>query len=107
MRSRAGVFDAVVSADTLVYFGALEEPLSAARTALCDAGLLIFTLESLPAESSDDFRLEDHGRYAHSERYIQSTLADYGFSLMTLSHATLREERGKPVDGVIVVSRKS
>src|SRR5262249_15537242 len=34
MRSRAGAFEAIVSADTLVYFGALEDPLSAARDAL-------------------------------------------------------------------------
>src|SRR5262245_51142871 len=49
MRSRPSAFDAIVSADTLVYFGALEEPLSAAHVALRDAGVLVFTVEALPS----------------------------------------------------------
>ncbi len=46
MRSRPRVFDAIVSADTLVYFGALEEPLSGrARRASAMKACLVFTVE--------------------------------------------------------------
>ena len=107
MRARIGAFDAIVCADTLVYFGALEEPLNAAREALGARGLLVFTLESLGAGSAEDFRLEDHGRYAHGEPYIRSALAASGFDVVAYSHSCLREERGQPVDGVIVAARRA
>ena len=107
MRSHPGEFDAIVSADTLVYFGALEEPLRAARDALRPAGVLIFTLESLPAEVAEDFRLETHGRYAHSEPYIRGALAASGFDVVAYSHAILREERDQPVDGVVIAARRA
>jgi predicted TPR repeat methyltransferase len=107
MRSRGGAFDAIVCADTLVYFGPLEEPLNAARDALRSAGLLVFTLESLSTDSAEDFRLEDHGRYAHGEPYVRSALAACGFGVIAGSHSCLREERGKPVDGIVIAARRA
>ncbi|MDX1655401.1 MAG: tetratricopeptide repeat protein, partial [Candidatus Competibacteraceae bacterium] len=44
-------WDAIVSADTLCYFGALEEVIAAAASALRPGGLLIFTVER--AEEDD------------------------------------------------------
>ena len=105
MRSRPRVFDAIVSADTLVYFGALEEPLSAARGALRDQGVLVFTVELLPATASQDHRLETHGRYAHSEQYVGRALAGSGFAVTSFEPAILREESGAPVNGAVVTAR--
>ncbi len=106
MRSRPGLFNAIVSADTLVYFGALEEPLGAARDALQPQGLLVFTLEALPATVSHDYRLEAHGRYSHDEQYVRKSLAASGFAVTGLAAATLREESGEPVTGAVVTARK-
>jgi predicted TPR repeat methyltransferase len=106
MRSRLRCFDAIVSADTLVYFGALEEPLSAARDALLDDGVLVFTVESLPATTSQDYRLEAHGRYAHGEQYLRNVLAASGFSVTGFDSTTLREESGEPVSGAVVTARR-
>jgi predicted TPR repeat methyltransferase len=105
MRSRARAFDAIVSADTLVYFGALEEPLSAAHGALREDGLLVFTVEALPSAASEKYRLEAHGRYAHSERYLRDALAAAGFTATTFEPATLREESGEPVSGAVITAR--
>ncbi len=74
MRSRPRLFDAIVSADTLVYFGALEEPLSAAHGALKGARRPRLHRRVAPATASQDYRLEAHGRYAHSEQYLRSAL---------------------------------
>src|SRR5207248_2783395 len=74
MRSRIQTFDAIVSADTLVYFGALDEPLSAARGALRGAGLLIFTVEALTEPAPGDYRLQLSGRFVHSEAYLRRVL---------------------------------
>ena len=88
MRSRPAAFDAVVSADTLVYFGALEEPLLAARTCLRQGGRVVFTVERLAPECGSDedvssYRLETHGRYSHSETYVRSVLEQAGFDVAT------------------------
>lgn len=107
MRSHVEQFDAIVSADTLVYFGSLEEPLSAARDALIPPGVLVFTLELLPAGATENYRLEPHGRYAHSEQYVQTALAAAGFSVRALSAVVLREERGVPVNGAVVTAQRT
>ena len=65
LNTQPEAFDAVVSADTLCYFGALDGALAAARRSLRSGGWLIFTVEAL---SSDDERahvLQTNGRYAH------------------------------------------
>ena len=45
LRDQPDAFDLIVSADTLVYFGALDEVVAAAAGALRPDGLLVFTLE--------------------------------------------------------------
>jgi predicted TPR repeat methyltransferase len=106
MRSHQRRFDAIVSADTLVYFGSLEEPLSAARDALQDQGVLVFTLEALPAGVSQGYRLEAHGRYAHEEQYVRKALVASGFSVTAFAAETLREESGEPVRGAVCTARR-
>ena len=106
MRSRSGAFDVVLSADTLLYFGSLDEPIAAASEALRPAGILIFTLESFASDSTADYRLEAHGRYSHSEAYVKRVLFGAGFRLESIAHATLREEREQGVEGHLVVARR-
>ena len=110
MTSRPGAFDVVLSADTLVYFGALEEPLRAARTCLRRGGLLIFTVEHGRTPEGETgsgdrpYRLETHGRYSHSEGYIGSALQVAGFGGISIERGVLRRERGSDVEGLIVLA---
>lgn len=107
MRGRPNAFDVVASADTLVYFGALEEPLAAARDCLRNGGILVFTVERLnPAVRGDPYRLEPHGRYSHSEAYVRDTAASIGFVSITSEEHVLRRERGQDVVGHLVLARK-
>jgi predicted TPR repeat methyltransferase len=107
MRSRPAEFDGVVSADTLVYFGALEEVLSAAHACLRSPGVLAFTVERLEADSSGDgYRLEPHGRYSHSEGYVRETLSAAGFTVAGLTADSLRRERGEEVRGYVVLATR-
>jgi predicted TPR repeat methyltransferase len=106
MRSRPDAFDAIICADTLVYFGPLDEPLRAAYETLRPSGLLIFTLETLIAGGSADHRLEFHGRYAHSEAYVRRALDAAGFELATLTRETLRQERLQDVIGQLAIARR-
>jgi predicted TPR repeat methyltransferase len=107
LHGRLRAFDAVVSADTLVYFGALEQTFAAANESLRGAGWLIFTLEALDTGASDDYRLEVHGRYAHRENYVRNALAATNFLVDELTRDTYRTERDRDVPGFLVVARTS
>ncbi len=96
-------FDVIVSADTLCYFGNLNEVFTAARGALRARGVFAFTVEQSP-RSEPPFVLQLHGRYAHAEEYVRRLLADAGFEIHTLSNVTLRMEAGEPVAGMVVVA---
>lgn len=95
-------FDLIVSADTLVYFGALEKVIAAAAAALRFNGSLIFTVEEMSkAEGTSDYRIEPHGRYSHSYEYVERVLAHAGLRSTTV-RAELRMEGGMPVAGLVV-----
>ena len=97
--------DLIVSADTLVYFGPLEEVVAAASRALRSGGLFIFTLERNTEAPPRDFHLEHHGRYTHGEPYVASLLDRHGFEV-EIEYADLRLECGRPVAGLVVRARK-
>lgn len=103
--AQSGSFDAIISADTLVYFGPLETVFAAARQALRSKGLLIFTVEQLPPDRDEaSFALNPHGRYAHGRQYIESTLTEAGFDARSIDAADLRTEGGTPVKGWVVTA---
>src|SRR3954451_13643565 len=53
LRDSAGEFDVIVSADTLVYFGPLDDVVAASASALRPGGRLIFTVEEMPGGKSE------------------------------------------------------
>ena len=109
--SQANAYDLIVSADTLVYFGALDSVLNNAAQALKPEGLLAFTVEQMLAEAHDPaqpFHLNSHGRYSHNRDYLERCLAEAGLNLCCLESDVLRQEQGKPVAGwVVVATRKN
>jgi predicted TPR repeat methyltransferase len=105
MRSSVEGFDAIACADTLVYFGPLDDPFASVRSALRAAGLLVFTVEALEASSGADHKLTGTGRYAHSEDYLRRSLSHAGFELEKITREVLRQERAAPVQGFLAVAR--
>lgn len=105
LASERGAFDAVVSADTLVYFGDLGPVAHAAFGALRPGGFFVFTVERLADDpAGTGWVLHPHGRYAHTNAYVVSTLTAAGFSKPEIRVETLRLERGEPVPGLVVTA---
>lgn len=98
-------WDAVLSADTLCYFGDLTKVIQAAAGSLKPGGMLVFTLEALPEDSLDLHKIQPHGRYAHSARHVLETLSHAGLRLVAQEGVTLRQEGGHPVAGWLIVAR--
>jgi predicted TPR repeat methyltransferase len=99
-------FDIIVSADTLVYFGALEAVVAAAARALRTGGVLVFTVEEeVDAALAQSYRIRPHGRYTHGPSYIDRVLVSAGLS-PRIGRADLRLEAGLPVAGLVVCGIK-
>ncbi len=101
LEAQPRAFDLVVSADTLVYFGALERVVAAVAAALRPGGRFVFTVEELAGEATEGFRLEPHGRYAHRADYVGRVARAAGLE-PTIDQGQLRMEVGAPVAGLVV-----
>lgn len=103
LNDQNGVFDLILSADTLCYFGDLVSVLSGAAQALKTDGVLAFTLEDA-GDATAKWHLNRHGRYAHGQRYVTQMLTVAGFALARIDSVILRNEGGDPVNGHLVVA---
>jgi predicted TPR repeat methyltransferase len=100
-------YDLIVSADTLVYFGSLDDVLRGAAASLRPGGHLVFTVEAADGDDGDGFVLNPHGRYAHREPYVRDVLGRAaGLEVLEVAREPLRMEMGQPVRGLIVTARK-
>ncbi|MDM4015017.1 tetratricopeptide repeat protein [Roseiconus lacunae] len=105
-------FDLIAIGDTLCYFGDLNEVLVAAAGCCSPTGTLVFTAENLALVHEDeqanldhDYRLLPNGRYQHNEVYVESAVTQAGLRVTSIVKDTLRMERGRAVEGLIVTAR--
>ncbi len=103
---RPGAFDLATAADTLIYFGALDELFRAMAGALRPRGRFVATVELLvPGGPSASFALHEGGRYAHAHDYVGRALSSAGLEVEGQADATLRVEYGAPVAGRVYTAR--
>ena len=101
-----GAYDIIVSADTLVYFGALEDVSAVAAAALRPDGIFVFTVEEWVTDDElAEHRIRPHGRYNHHARYVERVLTAQGMDVH-IDRGELRMEQGVPVPGLIVRAHK-
>ncbi|WDR04005.1 methyltransferase domain-containing protein [Devosia algicola] len=99
-----GQADLVTAADVLIYCGALPPIFVAAHKAMGKGGLLVFSLEE--HEGSEPQFLRPSLRYAHSAEATRQALVAVGFEVLRLERDTLRQDRGTPIKGILIVARR-
>jgi predicted TPR repeat methyltransferase len=105
LRGEVGAFDLMVSADVIIYFGALDSLLFNAVRRLSPGGWLIFTLERASARLDDAFELGPHGRYMHGGEYVDTKLREAGLEVVARSEHVIRRELAESVKGWLVTAR--
>lgn len=94
----------VSAADVLMYLGNLDSVFVIASKLLADGGLFAFSVEDGGDEG--DFVLRESLRYAHSERYIRQLCERFGLDILEILKTTIRNDGGKPVSGILFLTRK-
>lgn len=97
--------DLVTAADVFMYLGALDGIVARVARWLAPGGLFAFSVER--HHGPEDFALRPSRRYAHSEGYVRRLLGDAGLAIASFETATIRIDRGEPVEGLIVVAVRS
>jgi predicted TPR repeat methyltransferase len=94
-------YDLVVAADVFVYVSDLAPVLAAIARVLAPRGIAAFTVET---HSGAGVTLLPTLRFAHGESYLREVIIGAGLKLVTLEKATIRTEKGLPVDGLLAIA---
>lgn len=99
-RDHPACYDAVVSADVLIYFGDLHPVLAGVGRSLRPGGLLVASVEWLET-GERPFQLQVHGRYSHAAAHVCQALQAGGLSLRRIEVQVLRRELALPVRSLV------
>ena len=97
----AASFHLVLAADVFVYVNDLRPIAAAVERVLAPGGLFAFTVET---HAGDGVKLLPTLRYAHGESHLRDVLGDAGLAPAHLGAASVRSEKGMPVDSLVVVA---
>ncbi|MGV3651375.1 MAG: class I SAM-dependent DNA methyltransferase [Devosia sp.] len=101
----ADLVDIVTAADVFVYCGALPPLFAGVARVLRPGGLFAFSVET--HAGPEPFVLRPSLRYAHERAATLAALSEAGFTLISAQEEVLREDRGEPVMGLVVVARRA
>jgi predicted TPR repeat methyltransferase len=94
----------VLAADAMVYVSDLSRLLGEVKRVLAVGGLVAFTLETY---GGDGVVIGEGLRYAHGAEYVRGAVSVAGLKLLSLVEASPRTEDNKPVQGLVVVARRT
>lgn len=108
--------DVIISADTFIYVGKLDDVAMQAARLLRTGGWFAFSVEALTSTvqgdnskpHTADYLLQPAPscRYAHSFSYLQRLADEYGFVIRQWQAKPIRTSNGTPVDGYLVLMEK-
>lgn len=100
--SAGDVFQLVVVADVLVYFGALEGVLMAISKILENpGGVTVLSIEVLGEDEGVPYRLQTSGRFRHAMSYVRESARLANFEVSLAERKTLRIENGGDVPSAV------
>jgi predicted TPR repeat methyltransferase len=94
-------YDLVLAADVFVYVNDLMRIIAGIANILAPDGLLAFTTET---HLGDGVKLLPTLRFAHGEAYMRAALGSSGLVVRHLAKASVRSEKGIPVEGLVAVA---
>jgi predicted TPR repeat methyltransferase len=95
-------YQLILAADVLVYVNDVAPIIAKSSYVLVPGSLLAFTVET---HSGDGVKLLPTLRFAHGEACVRAALDDAGLVAVHLAKAAVRNEKGMPVDSLVVVAR--
>jgi predicted TPR repeat methyltransferase len=99
-----GKYHLVLAADVFVYVNDLKPVIAGIARILAPDGLLAFTVET---HAGDGTKLLPTLRYAYGEAYMRGVLGETGLIPSHLAEASVRSEKGVPVESLVVVAQPS
>src|SRR5579872_6137964 len=97
-------YDLVIAADVFVYVNEPSPIFAAVARVSAPGGLFAFTAET---HAGQGVKLLPTLRYAHSESYLRAALGTAGYVVLHLAETSVRSEKGRPVQSLVVVAQKS
>ena len=102
--ANAAQYHLVIAADVFVYVNDLAPIITNVAHVLAPDGIFAFTVET---HAGDDVKLLPTLRYAHGKSYLRAVLHNAGLADASFTPASVRSEKGVPVDSLIVVAQAS
>lgn len=99
---RPASWDVVAAADVLNYLGDLAPAFAAIRAALRPGGRAALSLE----KGEDGAALHDGLRFRHAPAHAAALAGAAGLAVEARQEATLRQEKGAPVPGLLLLLRR-
>jgi predicted TPR repeat methyltransferase len=99
---RPGAFDIVAAADVLNYLGKLAPAFAALHAALKPGGVAVLSLEAGEAPAA----LHEGLRFRHNAEHAAALAEAAGLRVEAREAATLRQEKGRDVAGILLKLRK-
>ena len=99
-------YDAIVVAETLIYFGPLEETFKQLARVLSKNGVICLNVET-DQGMNGQFVLKPTGRFEHSAKYLRQSCSQAGLEILSLEPIESRVEADKAVQGLLLLARKS
>jgi predicted TPR repeat methyltransferase len=97
------VYDLILAADTMVYFGDLGPTLAGVVQRLQPGGFYLFAVEAKPGQGWEQTPMN---RFRHSTDYLRAEAARAGLIFVDIMECVLRREVGDPVAGFAVGLQK-
>lgn len=97
------VFDLVLAADVLVYFGDLAALFTGVSRVLKVGGLFVFTTE---VATTSTYQIGTTGRFAHQRAYLERLALQHQFAIVSYETPVLRRQEGEAVMGHLFVLQR-